>query len=777
MADINNDGQLDAFVCNDIGKSVAYRNEGNGNLIADNNLIETSPLAGNYAAIWSDFNNDGHADLYISKCKADAQAGDPVRTNLLYINNGDNTFDEKGRIAGVDDNAQSWTSVVEDFDNDGDMDIFVVNHDQKNKLYRNDGHAIFTEVIENSGINPYDLGGFEAIGGDFNNDGFVDIMSDLSKQLYLGNGDLTFTAQNLPFTPSALGDFDADGFLDITTKSQLWINDKNGHRYLKLHLKGIESNSNGIGSRIEIYGTWGKQIRELRSGQSYSPMNTLDVHFGLGDATIIDSLIINWPSGIQTRLLNLNVDSNYVIVESPCLLESLQLESPKQIMLCPGEKAKVTAPNGYLLYEWSNGDTTQILETAVSGFYAAVYQDALGCRGITDLVQIIVVEELTPEIQIVSDNYPKCKGEEIVLHSTAGDLSKWSDGSENKAEISVREPGTYHVTIDSVCGIGQINSAPIQIDFFDVSPPKLLTINKIDSQTFDVQMEGNSCNWYDADGTFLFEGCQKRLSNITTDTLFYVSDKQNFVGPLLSAGKLDTLGYKIIFTQPRKMYFTAWSPFYLETVDIYVNNNTSVSERTISLLDKNNNMVSSVKVNLNLGKNKVFLKFRIDVGQYSLVCDRTDQLMNVGGMDYPYPIASFGQIDSSSVSPNFYPYFYNWQVRQDDTECNSSLTTVSILASSTQDLETETGIIIFPMPADDKIFLKSAIDLQQTNCIFYTMDGHIIKNITLGSSQELNTQDLSRGSYLLKNHNTKTNLYKETCYSQIKYSKITNIKN
>ncbi|MBK7700925.1 MAG: hypothetical protein IPJ39_20470 [Saprospiraceae bacterium] len=103
------------------------------------------------------------------------------------------------------------------------------------------------------------------------------------------------------------------------------------------------------------------------------------------------------------------------------------------------------------------------------------------------------MEELKPEIQVVGDNYPKCVGEEIILHSTAGDLSMWSDGSENKAEISVREPCTYHVTIDSVCGIGQINSAPIQIDFFDVSPPKLLTINKIDSQTFDVQMEGNSC--------------------------------------------------------------------------------------------------------------------------------------------------------------------------------------------------------------------------------------------------------------------------------------------
>ena len=750
MADINNDGHLDAFVCNDIGKSVAYRNDGTGNLIADNNLIETSPLEGNYSAIWSDFNNDEHIDVYISKCKADAKPGNPVRTNLLYLNNGDNTFVEKGSTAGVDDNAQSWTSVVEDFDNDGDMDIFVVNHDQKNKLYRNDGDAIFTDVIENSGVNPYDLGGFEAVGGDFNNDGYIDIISDLSQQLYLGNGDLTFTPQNLSFTPSALGDFNNDGFIDITTKSQLWVNDTNTNHYLKLRLKGIESNPNGIGSRIEVYGKWGKQIRELRAGQSYSPMNTLNVHFGVGNADIIDSLIIRWPSGTLTKLLNLKVNSTYVIVESACPLNVRQLDTTNQFKLCPGDKAIVTAPNGYVLYKWSNNDTTQILETAVPGFYSAVYQDTLGCRGLTDLFQIIVVEELKPEIQVVGDNYPKCVGEEIILHSTAGDLSMWSDGSENKAEISVREPGTYYVTIDSLCGDGQNISEPKQIDFFEAASPKLLSINKIESQTFEVTMEGNACNWYDAEGTFLFEGCQKRLSNITTDTFFYVTDKQNFVGPLLSAGKLDTLGYQIIFTQPRKLHFTAWNPFYLETVDIYVNNNTSVGERTISLLDKNKNVVSSVKVNLNLGKNKVFLKFRIDVGQYSLVCDRTDQLMNVGGMDYPYPIASFGQIDSSSVSPNFYPYFYNWQVRQDDVACSSEKTTIAILASSTQDLKFSKEIVIFPVPADDRVFIKSTTDLQKTNCTVYTTDGLIAKNVVLESNYELRTDDLMPGSYLLK---------------------------
>lgn len=124
--------------------------------------------------------------------------------------------------------------------------------------------------------------------------------------------------------------------------------------------------------------------------------------------------------------------------------------------------------------------------------------------------------------------------------------------------------------------------------------------------------------------------------------------------------------------------------------------------------------------------------------------------MNVGGMDYPYPIAGFGQIDSSSVSPNFYPYFYNWQVRQDDVSCSSEKTTVAILASSTHDLKSSKEIVVFPVPADDKVFIKSTTDLQKVNCTVYTTDGLIVKNVLLESNYELRTDDLLPGSYLLK---------------------------
>ena len=139
MADIDNDGDLDAFVCHDVDKSHPYRNDGNGNMTLDQTLIETADLPGNYAAIWTDYDNDGDDDLYITKCRGGALPGDIARTNLLYRNNGDGSFSEVGAAAGVDDNAQSWSTVFEDFDNDGDFDAFIVNHDFQNRYYRNNG--------------------------------------------------------------------------------------------------------------------------------------------------------------------------------------------------------------------------------------------------------------------------------------------------------------------------------------------------------------------------------------------------------------------------------------------------------------------------------------------------------------------------------------------------------------------------------------------------------------------------------------------------------------
>ncbi len=315
MADIDNDGDLDSFVCHDIDLSHPYRNDGNGNMTLDQTLIETLDRPGNYAAIWVDYDNDGDSDMYLTKCRGGAAPGDPNRDNAMYTNNGDGTFTENGLDINMRDNAQSWATVFEDFDNDGDFDAFIVNHDFQNRLMENDGTGMFNDVINGSGINPLDLGAWENQSADFNNDGFIDIFSEMSQELYLNNGDMTFTGQNLSFDEGAIGDFNNDGFLDVVNDGNLYMNDGNSNNYVKFLLVGTDSNLNGIGARIQINGDWGSQIREVRSGQGFSHMNSLVAHFGLGTSTTIDTIIVNWPSGNVDQFDNLDINAQHVLVE------------------------------------------------------------------------------------------------------------------------------------------------------------------------------------------------------------------------------------------------------------------------------------------------------------------------------------------------------------------------------------------------------------------------------------------------------------------------------
>ncbi|HBY66478.1 MAG TPA: RNA-binding protein, partial [Flavobacteriaceae bacterium] len=231
--------------------------------------------------------------MYLTKCRGGSSPGDPERDNAMYTNNGDGTFTENAEAIGMKDNAQSWATVFEDFDNDGDFDAFIVNHDFQNRLMVNDGNGNFTDVIETSGINPTDLGAWENQAADFNNDGFVDIFSEMSKELYINNGDMTFTGMDLPFDEGAIADLNNDGFLDIVNDGQLWINEGNSNNnWVKVILKGTDSNLNGIGARVDIFGTWGKQMREVRSGQGFSHMSSLTAHFGIGTSTEIDKITI-----------------------------------------------------------------------------------------------------------------------------------------------------------------------------------------------------------------------------------------------------------------------------------------------------------------------------------------------------------------------------------------------------------------------------------------------------------------------------------------------------
>src|SRR5690606_32241158 len=126
--------------------------------------------------------------------------------------------------------------------------------------------------------------------------------------IMFGNGDMTFYPYTYAFTNGSVGDLNNDGFLDIQNEQNVFLNSGNSNNWIKINLQGVQSNSNGIGARVEIYGDWGKQIRDIRSGEGFEFMHTLNAHFGIGTATKIDSIQVKWPSGINDVIYEPNIN-------------------------------------------------------------------------------------------------------------------------------------------------------------------------------------------------------------------------------------------------------------------------------------------------------------------------------------------------------------------------------------------------------------------------------------------------------------------------------------
>ncbi|WP_353084313.1 FG-GAP-like repeat-containing protein [Flavobacterium sp.] len=389
FVDINNDGHLDLWACHDVAQSHAYRNDGTGNLNFDISLMPTLAVGGNYQSQWSDLDNDGDIDMYLAKCRGGAAVGDPQRINLFYKNNGNGTFTESGAVAGINDGAQSWSSAIEDYDNDGDMDILLSNISDTNKLYRNNGDGTFTDVYSASGIDSQ-VGSWELQAADFNNDGWMDFLWQNSKELYLNNGNLTFTGYDLSFSEGGIGDLNNDGFLDVQFNNQVFYNVPNANNWIKIKLQGIQSNRNGIGARIEIYGAFGKQIREIKSGNGFSHQSTLNAHFGIGTETAITQIIIRWPSGIVDTITNPTINNATLVVEGSTLTLEEYTNSEFSLYPIPAKNvlniktnneitlklAKVFDLNGKQVFE-SNITSNQIpTESLSKGTYILLLRDS-----------------------------------------------------------------------------------------------------------------------------------------------------------------------------------------------------------------------------------------------------------------------------------------------------------------------------------------------------------------------------------------------------------------
>ena len=283
-----------------------FENNG-GLLIRNNNTPVTTAIAPFTIPSFTDYDNDGDLDLFIGSGPAGTAARDFMYKNSLtqtgmfeYTRINDEEF------ATDTQDGQVWNFI--DYDNDGDLDGFVTNYSgAPNKFYKNND-GVFTRIT-----NELTIGGSKLANtwGDFDNDGDLDVIvtGDSDNDFYINNGDGSFTSvqndiANLVSVSATLGDYDDDGDLDLFLsggETALFENkNDNGNNWVLVNLEGVASNKSALGAKIKVKAkidnqdVW--QIREISAQNSFNGHNSLRVHFGLKNATKIDSLVIYWPN-------------------------------------------------------------------------------------------------------------------------------------------------------------------------------------------------------------------------------------------------------------------------------------------------------------------------------------------------------------------------------------------------------------------------------------------------------------------------------------------------
>ena len=367
FADIDRDGDLDLYVCNYVEYAletdipcyykntlriycgpneyhgiadVLYRNNGDGtftDITKSAGVYE--PTTRGLGVVFTDVNNDGWVDIYVAN---------DMSPNTLFVNQGDGTFQEEGVLRGVAFNGDgiangSMGIDAGDYDNDGDIDLWVSNFSlEANCLMQNDGSGYFEDVTFDTNLaDPsfYSLG-FGTRFIDFDNDGWLDLLVgnghiwDNVKQIdakmsyaqpvqlfhnqggtpqnHTGFTEITAEAgldkTHYVVRGMLFGDIDTDGDVDVvlcqSNRPTVILSNEvgNANAWLTVKLVGTDGNTDAIGAQVRLEAGGMTFLREVICGASYLSGNDLRLTFGLGTASRIDGFKIRWHNGDVQQL-------------------------------------------------------------------------------------------------------------------------------------------------------------------------------------------------------------------------------------------------------------------------------------------------------------------------------------------------------------------------------------------------------------------------------------------------------------------------------------------
>ncbi|MFM9985345.1 MAG: FG-GAP-like repeat-containing protein [Flavobacteriales bacterium] len=472
--DYDKDGNLDFYLAKYYNPNNYPGNEfisrmykGNG----DGTFIDVTLTSGVFLPprpcfqpVWLDYDNDGWEDLYLIIDRNSWR-------NEMFRNNGDGTFTNVTDDTGTGVFIDAMTGTVGDYDNDLDLDIYVTNGYDGNKLFRNDADGTFAEIAEELGLEvgaicwgaqwiDYDNNSWQdlyvsATGsfyGPYQNQFFI---NDQNGGFYDGIEETGILGDISPSMATTMGDINNDGYYDYFNannapyEADLWQNLGGQNHWLGIEVEGTFSNRDGFGTTMKLHANGHSYLRCVHGGENFIGQNSGKEIFGLGETTFVDSLEIFWPLGLREVYYNIAVDQ-YLDLKEGDSENTPAVISLNQTSFCEVENVLLTSQE-WIVLSWNEGTINDSLWVNEPGVFDALVMDDKGHLFYTE--PIVISEYSLPEYTLEVTEIA-CYGDSdgaIALQSTTDvdvNFVLWNDGDYFGNTISALDSGVYTFSIN-----------------------------------------------------------------------------------------------------------------------------------------------------------------------------------------------------------------------------------------------------------------------------------------------------------------------------------------
>jgi len=314
--DIDKDGWIDIYMANDFGTDKIYRNTGKGYFtdVSESSIGIDTKKGMNVEM--GDYDNDGWLDIYVTNIT------EPYlyECNMLWRNNGDFTFMDVSKVLGVCDTEWGWGAKFIDFNNDGFLDLYVLNGfitgNQKDYI------DVLMPIMLDYEVDLSDTMNWPPLGK-------MSFSGDEKNRLFKNNWGMNFIEVGSKHSVDSnqdgrgliVADLNNDGYQDMVVMSAnqpviIYKNTAiNGNNWIDIELTGTKSNRDGIGTKVTFYSRKGIQYRETNAGNGFESQSTILVHAGLGKLKKVSKIEVIWPSGIKQVFRDVEVNKHYRLVE------------------------------------------------------------------------------------------------------------------------------------------------------------------------------------------------------------------------------------------------------------------------------------------------------------------------------------------------------------------------------------------------------------------------------------------------------------------------------